>query len=145
MDWQNKEDVREYHRKWRENNRGKRREYQRNSYQRNRSKYLLYFKNYNKLKIKEGKAQKLFRSQYKKGLIPKLEHCVICNVKGTEAHHYDYDKPFDVLWVCRSCHQYIHQGKTTEEILDFKKLKLTNTIRKLLDKLDRFNKINYNE
>ena len=36
--------------------------------------------------------------------------CAMCGATKTEAHHTDYSKPFDVVWVCRSCHFKIHYG-----------------------------------
>jgi hypothetical protein len=26
------------------------------------------------------------------------------------AHHEDYKRPLNVIWLCRSCHQRIHGG-----------------------------------
>jgi hypothetical protein len=50
-----------------------------------------------------------------------------CNVcfeeKKLVAHHNDYDKPLEVLWVCYSCHKKIHIGKI---ILDNNKIKAYN-------------------
>jgi hypothetical protein len=31
--------------------------------------------------------------------------CEVCGHVPTEAHHEDYDKPFDVRWLCHSHHQ----------------------------------------
>ena len=36
--------------------------------------------------------------------------CAICGATKTEAHHTDYSKPLDVMWVCRSCHFKLHYG-----------------------------------
>ena len=39
------------------------------------------------------------------GKIHKPSKCATCGSVGyVEAHHADYSKPFDVLWLCRSCH-----------------------------------------
>ena len=40
--------------------------------------------------------------------------CALCGAAKTEAHHADYSKPLDVIWVCRSCHFKIHYGEATE-------------------------------
>jgi len=44
------------------------------------------------------------------GRIEKLP-CQVCgsNIK-TEAHHEDYDKPLDVIWLCRKHHAEIHKA-----------------------------------
>lgn len=36
------------------------------------------------------------------------EACVCCGCQETQAHHKDYSKPLEIIWVCRSCHQKIH-------------------------------------
>lgn len=47
----------------------------------------------------------------KSGKILKPECCSICGKKGkTVAHHHDYSKPLDVIFVCQSCHKRIHAG-----------------------------------
>lgn len=34
--------------------------------------------------------------------------CVICGKPKTEAHHEDYNRPLDVVWLCREHHVLIH-------------------------------------
>ena len=47
----------------------------------------------------------------KSGKIIKPECCSICGKKGqTIAHHHDYSKPLNVIFVCQSCHKRIHAG-----------------------------------
>lgn len=38
----------------------------------------------------------------------KKENCKFCNNIKTQGHHYDYDKPLEVIWLCASCHIKIH-------------------------------------
>ena len=48
----------------------------------------------------------------KKGLINRPLECSICGRKTkVYAHHEDYEKTFDITWVCGSCHKNIHLGK----------------------------------
>lgn len=43
-------------------------------------------------------------------LIP--EPCKICgSEENVEAHHEDYSKPLDILWLCSTCHHKIHVEK----------------------------------
>ena len=47
----------------------------------------------------------------KSGKIIKPKCCSICGKEcKTVAHHYDYSKPLDVIFVCQSCHKRIHAG-----------------------------------
>ena len=39
------------------------------------------------------------------------ERCkIVKNKRFIDGHHSDYLKPFDVQWLCRQCHCYIHRG-----------------------------------
>jgi hypothetical protein len=45
----------------------------------------------------------------KKGILKKPDLCSKCGLKKTiHAHHKDYSKPLDVVWLCNSCHAKIH-------------------------------------
>lgn len=34
--------------------------------------------------------------------------CRVCGAKKAEAHHEDYDRPLDVVWLCRAHHKERH-------------------------------------
>lgn len=38
--------------------------------------------------------------------------CVVCGETKVQAHHHDYSKPLDVVWLCRKHHLETH-GKTS--------------------------------
>jgi hypothetical protein len=42
--------------------------------------------------------------------------CQHCGEQKSVAHHDDYDKPFDVTWLCQPCHKEAHKrkGQTNE-------------------------------
>lgn len=49
---------------------------------------------------------KLMRS----GLKP--SPCEVCkSTENIEAHHPDYTNPFNIVWLCKRCHAYIHRKK----------------------------------
>ena len=64
-----------------------------------------YLKEENRLKpgarIKSRKAVKL--GELLKG------KCEICGEKKVDAHHTDYSKPLEVMWLCRPHHAQIHK------------------------------------
>jgi hypothetical protein len=41
----------------------------------------------------------------------KRQACYVCGDDATEAHHEDYSKPLDVLWLCDGHHREIHKQK----------------------------------
>jgi len=54
---------------------------------------------------KRLKANHLVSCARKKGILTKPDSCEQCGqTKGLVAHHHDYSKPLDVIWLCHSCH-----------------------------------------
>lgn len=37
--------------------------------------------------------------------------CLICGNENVQAHHEDYSKPLDVIWLCPACHAQWHKEK----------------------------------
>lgn len=57
------------------------------------------------------------RRAIKKGIIKKPNNCSLCGKEARlEAHHYDYNKPLDVVFLCCSCHRRLHQGTLNKTI-----------------------------
>ena len=46
----------------------------------------------------------LLNSAVRRRQIEKPEQCEQCGSSNPEAHHEDYTKPYNVIWLCRSCH-----------------------------------------
>jgi hypothetical protein len=63
------------------------------------------------------------------GKIIRSTECENCDRSGyVEAHHEDYSKPLDVIWLCRSCHFTRHgewkkEGKTGYENVQMELIK----------------------
>lgn len=65
---------------------------------------LYYAANRNRTRARAAVTNALNR-----GIISKPTLCSSCSSKSNiEAHHYDYNKPLDVMWLCRKCHIDIH-------------------------------------
>jgi hypothetical protein len=51
------------------------------------------------------------RKALRKGLIKRKNKCERCDRETAEAHHEDYSKPLEVIWLCHYCHKNIHFKK----------------------------------
>ena len=50
----------------------------------------------------------------RKGLLTRPLRCTLCGKEGRiNGHHEDYNIPYEVVWVCSSCHKKIHLGILT--------------------------------
>lgn len=81
-------------------------------YEKNKKKQIAKQKVYNETKADKNKliARRKLNDALKLGHIEKRIRCQCCNKKSRlEAHHADYSKPLDVIWVCKSCHIKIHK------------------------------------
>lgn len=66
-----------------------------------------------KIRRKKENKKQLARSLIKKhlmrGKIIKPTMCDICKKEGKiEAHHTDYEKPLEIMWLCTVCHRHQH-------------------------------------
>lgn len=75
----------------------KTRQYQAAARQRNREKYV---------------ARSAVGNAVRDGRMVRPSFCQVCESQSrTEAHHYDYSKPLDVVWCCRKCHREVFHGQ----------------------------------
>ena len=68
-------------------------------------------------KFLKGKANKVYRIKnifkyYARVMARNLvrEVCVVCGNNTAQSHHEDYNKPIDVVWLCRHHHQLRHNA-----------------------------------
>ncbi len=51
------------------------------------------------------------RDHLVRGKIIKPKGCSLCGKrKKLDGHHEDYNKPLDVIWLCRHCHGNLHKN-----------------------------------
>lgn len=67
---------------------------------------------YQKKHRKTRDARQILRRAVAKGEIIKKLECKWCDSNlNIEAHHEDYSKPLEVIWLCRKCHKNKHFKK----------------------------------
>ena len=50
------------------------------------------------------------------GLLVRPDHCAACWTVGrVEAHHADYGRPLDVVWLCKPCHAIADRERRRQE------------------------------
>lgn len=74
---------------------------------------LKSFKNDRSKNFAKYSARRKLHYAVKTGLVIKPNRCSSCSVelshKEIQAHHVDYSKPLDVVWLCWLCHKEEHQ------------------------------------
>ena len=105
--WKNNpEKVREYKRRYREKYPEKHKEERKRWYNKHKDTFLAYKKKYNSLNPEKHRAHSLVAYHLKVGNIQK-QLCDICG-NDAEAHHEDYKKPLEIIWLCRKHHKRFH-------------------------------------
>lgn len=65
------------------------------------------------------RAYKVVESALKAGVLVNPQKCSICGCEPPEhrieAHHADYTKPLDVIWVCTPCHRALDAERREKE------------------------------
>jgi len=60
----------------------------------------------------ESNTGKKVRYAVKTGKIIKPKKCEVCERETrVYAHHEDYNKVYDITWLCGSCHRKVHTGR----------------------------------
>ncbi len=73
----------------------------------NKEKAAKRYKRHRQTHPKEIKAKSKIYAQVKNGNIVR-QPCRDCGHPVVDAHHPDYDKPLDVVWLCRTHHNREH-------------------------------------
>jgi hypothetical protein len=66
------------------------------------------YRNYIKSNPYKFLAHASVRSAIKLGIM-NIEPCMVCGELEVEAHHEDYQRPYDVKWLCKKHHVERHQ------------------------------------
>lgn len=74
-------------------------------------------------------AQSVVQDHVNRGNLTRPEKCPICKSEDyrIEAHHYDYDKPLEIMWLCQKCHLSLHQRINEERKLSKRRERLNET------------------
>lgn len=70
-------------------------------------------KRYNDKNKEKQLARTLLNVAVRSGRLPRPTACEVCGGYGQriEAHHKDYSKPLEVMWLCSVCHGKIHNNE----------------------------------
>ena len=87
---------------------------------------------------KKDFAHRIKGSLLSSGKIQMPTYCSECGVScKPEAHHPDYNKPYEIVWLCNNCHQAKHRNRKNQ-----KRIKVTSkAIKKIIkNNLEEFMK-----
>jgi DNA invertase Pin-like site-specific DNA recombinase len=90
-------------------------------------------------------ARSVYREAIKYGELVRPSFCSVCSKEClVDGHHPDYDKPLDVVWVCKRCHAEIHaiENRKTDRDSDmFETLKLDSELYKIKQEHEEFDRM----
>lgn len=49
------------------------------------------------------------RRSYRDDVVRKRDACIVCGDEKTQAHHHNYEKPLDVVFLCNEHHREMHR------------------------------------
>lgn len=114
---ENVDKCREYQNKYYASDKGK--ENYKKYYSEHKSEFIERAKKSNARHPNERYAQGVLNHALKMGKIKRMP-CEICGSMKSQAHHSDYNKPLDVMWLCRKHHAEWHMNnkpvRASEEV-----------------------------
>ena len=75
------------------------------SYKKTRAKRARYDRARDR--VKEN-ARCMIRNRIRRGKLIRGS-CVVCGQSNAQAHHEDYSKPLDIIWLCPAHHKQLHK------------------------------------
>ncbi len=63
----------------------------------------------------KGIVRRKTNVRIKRGLLIKFP-CEICNDPLVQAHHKDYNKPYDITWLCIKHHRELHKSLKVKNV-----------------------------
>lgn len=111
------ENQRKYDAAYRERNREKDRERKRDYMRRESERLAAYREQYKAEHPERVKAGEKLRRRLRHGLIVKPGACEECGRTdlAIHGHHDDYSKPYEVRWLCASCHRTADDARRAKE------------------------------
>jgi len=108
--------AREYYDKNKETIKKRAREWYRNLTDKQKQENTQRTKDWRRRNSEKTKAWSAVGNALFSGEIEKPPYCELCGAFDVKihAHHEDYSKPLDVLWLCHDCHMGLHADKRLE-------------------------------
>jgi len=83
--------------------------YQRTYRQKHREKLGRYFKEWVRKNPEKLRARRAVQAETESGRMERPARCSSCRRKSwVYAHHEDYDKILEIIWLCSACHRKAH-------------------------------------
>ncbi len=57
---------------------------------------------------RQSETYRLVHDAVEDGTLTRLDACELCGARAAFAHHEDYYRPLDVIWLCGPCHARVH-------------------------------------
>ena len=86
-------------------------------YEAHKQRFIERAKKNNKRYKGERKAQSLLWKAIDRGKIVR-QPCEVCGCEKADAHHQDYNKPLEVIWLCRKHHKEWHNNNEPKRAED---------------------------
>jgi len=79
-------------------------------------------------------AQNVLEEAIEKNVVVRESKCQQCGYEGNfadgrtaiQAHHCDYNRPLDVMWLCQKCHHEWHKNNKAKEVMPSEAMPRTN-------------------
>jgi hypothetical protein len=76
----------------------------------NRAARIEYYRAYDRKRGWRPPAPEKLRARNLTRTLRRVPHvCSVCGAPGAEAHHEDYNKPLEVIWLCKRHHAERHR------------------------------------